>query len=74
MTIASQRIPMKFQWIAGHRQIEGNEEADKAAAETTKLSRDKVPIDFNTVKAAIKRSIREENKADTSPTHHYRAT
>ena len=74
MRIASQGIPIKFQWIPGHRQIEGNEEADKAAAEATKLPQDNVPIDFNTAKAAIKRYIREEDKADSSPTFHYKVT
>ena len=42
MRIASQGIPIKFQWIPGHRQIEGNKETDKAAVEATELPQDNV--------------------------------
>ena len=76
MRIASRGWSIKFQWIPGHRQIEGNEEADKAAGEASQLSQEHVPIDFNTIKAAIKRHITERDREETPPTpsFHYKVT
>ena len=67
MTIAKLGLSIKFQWIPGHRQIEGNEEADVAAGEASRLSQEEVPIDFSTIKAAVKRHIIEKDREEILP-------
>ena len=46
------------QFVPGHAGIEGNERADKMAAQGSKLSQSNVPIDHATAKAAIEREVR----------------
>ena len=76
MSIAKLGLSIKFQWIPGHRQIEGNEEADVAAGEASRLSQEEVPIHFITIKAAVKRHILEKDREETLPTtsFHYKVT
>ena len=47
-----------MQWIPGHKDIEGNEAADLVAKEAAKLEQENAALDFNTMKAAIKRHFR----------------
>ena len=49
-----------IQWIPGHKDIEGNEAADKVAKEAASMSQDEVALDFNTMRAAIKRHFRKK--------------
>ena len=50
------------QFVPGHAGIEGNERADKMAAQGSKLSQSNVPIDLATAKAAIEREVRRQWK------------
>jgi len=50
------------QFVPGHAGIEGNERADKMAAQGSKLSQSNVPIDHATAKAAIEREVRRNWK------------
>ena len=58
--LANKSVRVNLQWIPGHKNISGNEKADKAAGEASKLPQHEVPIDFQTSKARIKRMLKEE--------------
>ena len=49
-----------IQCIAGHKEIEGNEAADKAAKEASQLDQHNVALDFNTMKSTIQRHFRKK--------------
>ena len=55
--LSERQIKTVFQWVPGHRGIPGNDTADKAAGKATKLDQSKVPIDFDTSKAHLKRHV-----------------
>ena len=55
--LSERRIKTVFQWVPGHRGIPGNAKADKAAGEAGKLDQSKVPIDFDTSKAHLRRYV-----------------
>ena len=69
-------VTINFQWVPGHRDIAGNEEADKAAGEACKLEQGDIPVDYDTVKAALKRHTKEEwlVDGDLTNTFHYKVT
>ena len=58
--IKSHGTSINFQWVPGHRDIAGNEEADQAAGEANTLPQNEVPVDFATIKAALKRKTWDE--------------
>ena len=62
--------------MPGHRDIAGNEEADKSAGEACKLEQKDIPVDYDTIKATLKRNIREEwlSNEDLKGTFHYKVT
>ena len=55
----AKRWEITIQWIPRHKDIEGNEAADKAAKEATTLSQEDAALDFTTMKAAIKRHFKK---------------
>jgi len=61
-----------IQWIPSHCGIEGNERADRLADEATKLPQENVAVDFQTVKALIKRRCKKK-WIDKARPHYARA-
>ena len=57
-------IDVSMQWVPGHKNVAGNEKADIAAKEATKLDQSLVPIDLQTAKSATRRWMRDECKKD----------
>ena len=76
MRLTQYKQSIRFQWIPGHRQIQANEEADTAAGEASKLQQADAPIDFSTIKAAVKRHIKEKDEKGNTPntSFHYQTT
>ena len=56
-----------IQWIPSHCGIEGNEKADRLADEATKLPQENVGVDFQTVKALVKRRNKKKWRNEAKP-------
>ena len=69
-------VKINFQWVPGHRDIAGNEEADAAAGLASTLEQGDIPVDYDTIKAALKRHINEEwlRDEELTNTFHYKIT
>ena len=60
LSTISEKHNITMQWIPGHRNIDGNEAADKAAKDAASLDQKCVPLDFMTVKSAVKSHLRKK--------------
>ena len=62
MEILSPDTYVNLHWIPGHKGVEGNEKADKAANEGRTKIENKLPVDFELKRSlsALKRGLREQ--------------
>ena len=60
LSALAEQWEITIQWIPGHKDIKGNEAADKAAKEAASMNQDEAALDFSTMKAAIKKTLSEE--------------
>ena len=54
--------------MPGHAEIQGNEEADIVAKEASNLDQTEVPLDFSTVKTAVKGHFRRKWREEVAAT------
>ena len=57
-----------FQWIPGHADIDGNEQADIVAKDASRLDQSEVALDFLTVRTAVRGFYREKWRAEVAAT------
>lgn len=55
LRLMDKNVKIAFQWVPGHVGLKGNESADCAAKEASKLNQENCPLDFDTAKAIIRR-------------------
>ena len=72
--LSSKGRSVRLVWVPGHAGLTGNERADRTANEGVHLPQDATPLDFQTAKAAIKRSCITTARAfiySTVPPDHF---
>ena len=66
LTKLSRSYKITLQWIPGHKDIDGNEQADVVAKEAAKLAQTDVKLDYLTMKTAIKGHFRSKWRAEVA--------
>ena len=64
--LSSRECHTTIQWIPGHAGLVGNDAADAAANEATKLNQQQVPIDFKSAKNRVRSSTIADWRASVS--------
>jgi ribonuclease HI len=62
-------LTIDLQWVPGHAGIEGNERVDAVAKQGRQLHQGDAPIDFDSAKAAIKKSVRSLRRQRLAASH-----